>query len=456
VRRANVCRWIRAANLRGALLVGFAMAACSDGSPAGGPIEPNGCAAATLAHEDQPAQTGNVRHVHDPSIHRYGEYYYVYSTNDGIPIRRSRDLVHWEWVGRVFPNQVPSWAPGAVPGVEAPWAPDVVLIAGTYHLFYSLSTFGSQRSVIGRAVNETLDPDDPRYNWEDRGGILESWPGVSDHNAIDPTVVVDEGGEPWLAWGSWSGGIMIRRLDPETGMLSEADTVQHRIATRTPLFSENSIEGPYILRRGGYYYLFVSYDLCCRGNESTYNVRVGRSSSVTGPYLDRAGVRMTQGGGTPLLRGYGRIRGPGHGSVLDEGDRQFYVHHYYDAHDGGVPQLQIRRIYWDGDEWPHIGAPYSGSDPGSEPTAAELVGDWGYWVDSDSPTRITLRAEGTVERCDASGTCEFDSPELSIGWSTDRGVQESVTAIVSGDGRWLVGQRLQEPGLVRAYWIGAS
>lgn len=318
------------------------------------------------------AQVGDVRDVPDPAVIKDGNAYYVYATGEGIPIRRSRDLVRWERIGRVFPGAVPPWAERVVPGTRYPWAPDVAFFGGRYHLYYALSTFGSQRSVIALATSPTLDPADPRYRWEDRGVVLESRPGVSTFNAIDPAAVVDERGRPWITWGSFWGGIKLRRLDAATGTPSAADTVTYALAARGgpdavegPLDTQ-AVEGPYIVRHGGYYYLFVSFDLCCQGARSTYNVRAGRARAITGPYVDRDGVPMTRGGGTLVLAGRGVVRGPGHNSVLTDGPRRYLVHHYIHADAGpaspdaplAVPRsLQIRPLTWGADGWPAAGAP---------------------------------------------------------------------------------------------------
>jgi len=319
-----------------------------------------------------PAQTGDVKDVPDPAIIKHDGSYYIFSTADGIPIRRSRDLRRWEVVGRVFPTAVPAWAQSEVPGTQFPWAPDISFFNDRYHLYYSLSTFGSQRSVIALATNATLDPASPDYEWVDHGKVVESTPGVSSYNAIDPAVALDAEGRPWLAWGSFWGGIKMRRLDPETGKLSREDTTTYSLAARGgpdaikgPLDTQ-AIEGPYIVRRGGYYYLFVSFDMCCRGAESDYNVRVGRSKNITGPYVDRDGVPMTRGGGTLVLASVGTVRGPGHNSVLTDGDRQYLVHHYVNVDEGpaspdaplAIPRsLQIRPLLWGWDGWPIAGEP---------------------------------------------------------------------------------------------------
>jgi arabinan endo-1,5-alpha-L-arabinosidase len=321
------------------------------------------------------AQVGDVRDVPDPSIIAQDGHYYVFSTEPGIGIRRSDDLYHWTKVGTVLPGALPSWAQREVPGTQFPWAPDVSLFGGAYHVYYALSTFGGQRSVIALATSPTLDPRAPGYGWKDGGVVVESTPGRTPFNAIDPNVAFDEGGTPWLAWGSFWGGIKMRRLDPATGKVSAQDTTTYSLAARAGVNAvkgptdEQAIEGPFIIRHGGYYWLFVSFDACCRGAESTYNVRVGRAPAITGPYMDRAGVAMTEGGGTLVLAGTGMIAGPGHNSILTTGDRQYIVHHFVNIKEGpaspdaplAIPRsLQIRPLYWGWDGWPIAGEPITG------------------------------------------------------------------------------------------------
>jgi len=321
------------------------------------------------------AQTGAVRGVHDPAVAKADGVYWLFATGRGIPVRRSRDLVHWDSAGRVFAEGVPAWARAAVPGVEFPWAPDIAFFNGRWHLYYSISTFASQRSVIGVATNATLDPARPDYRWVDRQQVVASETARTPFNAIDPNVAFDEQGQPWLAWGSFWGGIKLRRLDPTTGKLSVTDTVTHSLAARVgtdavrgPL-DPQSVEAPFIVRRNGYFYLFASYDLCCRGAASMYNVRVGRSRRITGPYVDANGVPMTADGGTIVLAGAGRVRGPGHNAVLADGGRDYLVHHFYDAEARGIPTLQIRPLVWEGDGWPRAGDPLTPPpSPGPPPT----------------------------------------------------------------------------------------
>lgn len=118
------------------------------------------------------AQTGDVTHVHDPCIIKCGDYYYIYSTGDRIAIRRSPDLTFWHFMDKVF-EDIPAWGEREVPGVSNIWAPDIFYNEGICYLYYSLSTFGSNRSCIGLATNTTLDPADPNYKWLDKGKVSD-------------------------------------------------------------------------------------------------------------------------------------------------------------------------------------------------------------------------------------------------------------------------------------------
>ncbi|NOX96725.1 MAG: arabinan endo-1,5-alpha-L-arabinosidase, partial [Nitrospirae bacterium] len=258
-------------------------------------------------------QEGSVQYVHDPSIIKQADTFYVFSTGHGIPIRRSTNLYDWENIGSVF-KKMPDWMPKLVPGVKFPWAPDISFFNGRYHLYYSVSTFGSNKSAIGLATNKTLDPQDKDYKWVDQGPVLQSQPDSDDWNAIDPNVILDEKGQLWMSFGSFWGGIKLCRLNLETG--KRADEKLFSIASRPVA---KAIEAPFIIHMKGFYYLFVSFDFCCRGADSTYKIMVGRSKKITGPYYDRAGWPLMKGGGTLLLAGYGNYRGPGHNAILIDG-----------------------------------------------------------------------------------------------------------------------------------------
>ncbi len=293
---------------------------------------------------------GAYLEVHDPSaiIRDRGEYY-LFSTGRDIPIRVSADLVTWSEAGSVF-SWMPLWAAEDIPSADGIWAPDISFYAGRFHLYYAVSTFGSNTSEIGLATNATLDPRSPSYDWVDEGSVLRSGP-ADDWNAIDPNLVIDASGQPWLAFGSYWSGVKLVKLDRSTGKPEAGPLKLYSLARRPE--APDAIEAPFIVLRGGSYYLFDSYDFCCRGADSTYNVRVGRSSAVTGPYLDRRGRPMMDGGGTTIAKSEGRWRGPGGESVFrDASGAWWMVYHVYDAKLAGTPTLRISPLVWDRDGWP--------------------------------------------------------------------------------------------------------
>ena len=300
---------------------------------------------------------GEIEPVHDPCIIKQGDTYYVFSTNtksdtEGfIPCRRSRDLVSWELASYVF-AQIPEWAHDAVPSAKGLWAPDISFFNDEYHLYYSASSFGSSNSVIGLATNKTLDPSAPGFGWVDKGLVMRSR-SHDKYNAIDPNLVADRDGKYWLAWGSFWSGLKMFRVDPATGKRVEGEEL-YSIASRAPSGrgAPNAIEAPFIVSHGDFYYLFASYDFCCRGAKSDYFVACGRSREITGPYVDVNGKSLMEGGGSVVIQGNERFKGTGHNAVLHDGDRDYLVYHAYDAEQKGTPTLRISPIYWTADGWP--------------------------------------------------------------------------------------------------------
>lgn len=290
-----------------------------------------------------------IKGVHDPSIIKAGPYYYVFCTGKGIPIRRSRDLKQWEVIGQVFKEGLPEWTKREIPGSSIPWAPDIAYFNGRYHLYYSVSTFGKNRSLIGLVTNKTLDPADKDYAWQDDGKVFESF-ATDNYNAIDSNVLPVGRSRMVFLFGSFWSGIKMVEADPKTGK-PKPESVLVDLARRP---SPDALEAPFLIRRDDYYYLFASYDLCCRGIRSTYHIRVGRAKSVGGPYLDRENHPLLEDGGTPVLVSSGRIRGPGHCAILRDGHRYLLVNHFYDAEDNGVPTLQVQPLIWDKDGWPAV------------------------------------------------------------------------------------------------------
>ncbi len=262
-------------------------------------------------------------------------------------------MITWEFCGRVFTRN-PAWTREVNPDLPDIWAPDISFFNDRWHLYYAVSTFGTQESAIGLATNRTLDPNSLEYGWVDQGEVLRSRPGDA-WNAIDANLVLDEGDQPWLTWGSYWDGIWLARVDPATGMLSEDATTFRPLANRGAGPEGNpAIEAPFIIRHGDFWYLFVSFDQCCQGVASTYNVRVGRSAALTGPYVDRDGTPLTEGGGTTILREYSQWKGPGHNAVFGEDGIDWMVYHAYDAQQIGVPKLRMESIVWDEEGWPTL------------------------------------------------------------------------------------------------------
>jgi arabinan endo-1,5-alpha-L-arabinosidase len=286
--------------------------------------------------------------VHDPSMAWDGTRYYLFATGGTLGVRDSTDISTWTSAGNVF-SSVPAWvtaALGSNPG--SLWAPDISYFSGQFHVYYAGSTFGSNISVIGLATSASL----ASPKWVDQGLILQSKKS-DDFNAIDPSVSFDPSCTPWLAFGSFWSGIKLRKLDAASGKPATDDTTLYPLASR----NGGAIEAASIISHGGYYYLFVSFDACCKGTSSTYRTMVGRAMRITGPYTDKAGTDMMKGAAEQLLASQGRYIGPGGGTAWRNGDTYLYVYHYYDGNDGGNSKLQIRPIHFDATDWITLGDP---------------------------------------------------------------------------------------------------
>ena len=294
--------------------------------------------------------------AHDPVIIKQDSVYYVFSTGFGINMMSSTDLVKWKIEHPVF-SEPPQWAIETIEGYRGhTWAPDISFFNGQYYLYYSVSAFGKNTSCIGVATNKTLHPNDSNYLWVDHGKVIQSVPGQTNWNAIDGNLMVDDAGVPWLSFGSFWGGLKLVRLKANGFSPDEDINKIPTIATRRTGPEdkrENSIEAPFIYKKGAYYYLFASIDLCCKGINSNYKLIVGRSKMVQGPYLDQEGVRMDQGGGTILLQGDDRWAGVGHNGVARMDGKDLIVYHGYDLQDEGRSKLIIKELNWI-DGWPVV------------------------------------------------------------------------------------------------------
>ncbi|KQY85510.1 MULTISPECIES: arabinan endo-1,5-alpha-L-arabinosidase [Roseateles] len=277
--------------------------------------------------------------AHDPTLLIQHDHWFVFTTGRGLQRLESADAGRtWQRLAPVF-TAPPAWWLEAVPehkGLDV-WAPKLFEHRGRTWVLYSISTFGKNRSAIGLASSAGPDGND----WRDEGLVVAST-AADDFNAIDPDLFADTDGRLWLSYGSFWGGIRLTELSADTlKPIGESSFIARR---------KGGIEAPTLVRHGDWVYLFASYDLCCKGANSTYNVRVGRARSVTGPYLDRDGKNLLDAGGTPLLAGGARWKGPGHQDVVGD----WLVHHAYDTERGGKAHLRIKRLSWTADGWPVI------------------------------------------------------------------------------------------------------
>ena len=308
--------------------------------------------------------------IHDPAGIQQGGTTYLFATGPGIVVWSSPDRIHWSREKPVFASP-PAWAVQAVPGFRGQiWAPDISFHGGQYYLYYAVSAFGKNTSCIGVATNATLDPRAPNFKWVDHGKVLQSVPHVTNWNAIDPNLIEDEDGTPYLAFGSFWEGLKLVKLTADR--LSVAEPLDHlptlasrKAETAGPNLPAtagnpadaggNAIEAAFIYRHAGSYYLFASIDYCCRGAQSTYKMIVGRSKALTGPYVDEAGRPLARGGGTILLAGNAQWYGVGGQSVDRFDGADYLVFHGYDASDPRARgKLRIEQLQWNEAGWPVV------------------------------------------------------------------------------------------------------
>jgi arabinan endo-1,5-alpha-L-arabinosidase len=299
--------------------------------------------------------------VRDPCMAKEGDTYYCYFTGGGIQVWSSKDMKTWTKQPSVF-TEAPSWVVQKLPSFKGLgfWAPDLSFHNGLWYLYYATSIFGKNTSIVGVATNKTLDPKSKDYKWEDGGMVLQSVTGRDDWNAIDPNLAVDDNGTGWLSFGSHWNGLKLVKLNPDFKTVAEPQE-WYTIAARLRDFKykdhepgNGAIEAPYIFKNGNFYYLFVSWDSCCSGVNSTYNIRVGRSETITGPYLDKEGIDLAKGGGT-LVRGGDtgpdkKVYARGHNSVHTFGAEDYLVYHSYTT---TFERLGIDKLKWE-NAWPAV------------------------------------------------------------------------------------------------------
>ena len=280
--------------------------------------------------------------VHDPStITKRNGVYHVWATGDQVYHMTSTDLISWQPAAPVFAAGTwPGWITTYVPGFKGIfWAPECVFKNGKYYLYYSCS-LGGRESAIGLATSTDL------VTWADQGMVVYS-DLTSPWGSIDPTVFTDAQGKMWMAFGSHLSGIWMIELDPTTGKRLDANI--KNVAGTSPWCEH---EAATVLQNAGYYYLFYNKGICCAGVTSTYYVQMGRATSPTGPFLDKNGVDLLQGGGTDFLVGKDNYLGPGHVGLLAENGTNYLSYHYYDRSRNGAPTLGLGSLSWDAAGWP--------------------------------------------------------------------------------------------------------
>lgn len=413
----------------------------------------------------------NLANVHDPSVVLAEDgYYYMYQTDASYGNahtagghfhgRRSKDLVNWEYLGGTMPS-LPSWVIPKLNEIRAEmglsestaaeadfgyWAPCVRKVRnGLYRMYYSIVCPGtisgdgtwSERAFIGLMENSNPANND---GWEDKGYVITN---ASDRglnfnvastdyancyykwNAIDPSYLITDAGEHWLIYGSWHSGIPAVRVNPETGMPAEAlgnpwgDTEApaaygQLLATRQMGNRWQGSEGPEIVYRDGYYYLFLAYDEL----SVAYNTRVVRSANITGPYVDITGKDVTTQGGDayPIVthpykfgNDHGWV-GISHCAVFDDGQgnwfyasqQRFPANYGGNAYSNALMMGGVRSIRWTDNGWPLVMPERYGAVPQVDINESELVGDWQHinltysYANQQGSASLTLHADHTV------------------------------------------------------------
>lgn len=324
--------------------------------------------------------------VHDPAtIHKDGDTYWTFATGGGIQVRYSPDLLSWYHADDpVFPYGTwPSWINSYVTNFAGNfWAPDVIVMNDKYYLYYScfatISGGNGFESAIGVAVSDSLNNPD----WQDLGMVVSSntepktSPGNRPLNCIDPGLFRDASNNVWMAFGSYYGGIFIVQINPATG--KRMDSTRYSVAGNYGYWS--GYEGAQVIYINSYYYLFVNLGQCCAGSSSTYYIVVGRSTSPTGPYLDKNGINLWNNGGSTVLSTSGKYIGPGHYGYYNNDGQNLVSIHYYDGDsthgDGWPSRLDLLQMSFS-NNWPVLTRNFtiSGASAPTPVTAGLTDGD---------------------------------------------------------------------------------
>jgi len=389
-------------------------------------------AAADSSAEEPQGQlplTGSVS-VHDPTVYKDDDTYYMSATNGSV---RSAPSLEGSWttLGSVPRADWTSDLPGLSGGL---WAPHAQRIGDTFYYYYSTSAFGTNNSAIGLKTTQT--PGEPSSYVDHGEPVIASGsadPENATHNAIDPAILQDDDGDWWIVWGSHFDGIMIQQLGEDmASVVGDMHLVAHRSSEAFPVedpgcpFPQNPcpnfnrIEGPSIFYRDGYYYLMTAWDWCCRGNgnDNTYKIVIGRSETIFGPYVDKNGVDLAEGGGSIILNSRvaqpgvtpsGLYRASGAPDVLVEDDVYYLTYHAY------RPQntLGIRPMNWH-DGWPYFNEPGGGPYDLQDGGYYQLVNQDGIISNPNSlqnPVASDRCLTGTDDGNVIQGQCDDDSVE---------------------------------------------
>lgn len=383
-------------------------------------------------YNNQPKKDWGPLFSHDPAIY-YDDmsgFYYTYSTDAGPgsnktpggQIRRSKDLIHFEYIGEALADGVPEEVKKHTNAIGV-WAPDIIKVGSEYRLYYSCSTFGSRVSAISLAISNS--PEGPFTH----KGIVIKTTEDSPVNAIDANLVVDEiTQEQYLVYGSFWDGIRMLKLDTDTGFACE-EGYGMRIASRIQSV-DRAIEGPYIRynEETGYYYLFVSYESL----SNHYNVRVGRSKHITGPYLDYHGNEMTDltlppyKVGLKITTGYSFKKDTGwialgHNSVLNQkGDWYMVCHARYEK-EHYMHSLNVRKMFFNEEGWPVVSPCLYSGEVLQPITSKDLIGtyariEFNNEVDQlfNIPIDMMLKEDQTFEFLDQTGTWSIQNYTLTL------------------------------------------
>jgi arabinan endo-1,5-alpha-L-arabinosidase len=341
----------RVAGAGGAIAGSAGSAGIAGGAGTGGGAGPTLGTLACGTPWNNPAK--GVTWIHDPSLTREGNVYYLFSTpapvvapavRGLVPFNTSTDGVTWSTGQNLFQTALPWWS-ADIPLPET-WASDVHRVNGTYYVYYSISAWGNFNSSIGLATNGTLDPQNPNYHWVDQGKVIDFRNGGAGVNVIDPDLFVDDDGSFWLVYGSFKTGLRLVQLDPHSGKLLKDPP-------NVTVLTNGLGEGSDIIKHAGYYYLLLSTGTCCSGLQSTYHVGMGRSQTLSGPYLTKANTRLLDGAYTTLLAGDSTHPGQGGQSVYEENGQRYLVYHAYTAPTGD-PVINVRPLFFDQSGWPTL------------------------------------------------------------------------------------------------------